>query len=483
MIRDYILSHKSLFYKRSVLDMGAGSGILALTASKFSDKVLAVDINKRAVSNLRGKGFQVRCSDLFSNVKSKFDIILFNAPYLPKQEGEPDDIALSVSGGKHGYEIIERFLSGLNSHLNDEGFALLLFSSLTDRSKVDSLIFNFGFSFSLESEKKFDFETLFLYKIVKQDFLKDKNIKFLSFLSEGKRGIVYKVNFRRKDAVVKVGKPGVINNVVSDEAFWLSKVNLLGIGPKLLFAGKSYLVMEFINGISFEEFIKFSSAEDILSVLVKLLKQMFILDFAGIVKEEMNHPQKHILIKHKSPVLIDFERAHFSKKPKNLTQFVQFLTSKRIVELLSIKFSFDPLSLRKFAGNYKKSSLVVEGVDKINFKNIDDGFSSFEKLFKSLFKIKPFSEQVYSLTALIPKGKVLTYGKVAEYLGSKAYRAVGTALHKNPYKEVPCHRVVNSNGYVGGFARGQNNKIKLLKSEGVEVVNKKINLEKFLFKL
>ena len=482
MIRDYILSHKNLFSKKAILDMGTGSGILALTASKFSDNVLAVDINKKAVSKLRGRGFQVKCSDLFSNVKSKFDIILFNAPYLPEQVGEPEEIALSLSGGKQGYEIIERFLSDLNSHLNNNGFSLLLFSSLTNRSKVDSLILHFGFSFSLESKKKFDFETLFLYKIVKQDFLRDKHIKFLSFLSEGKRGIVYKVKFKGNEAAVKVGKPEVINNVVSDEAFWLSKVNYLRIGPKLLFVGKSYLVMDFIDGVSFEKFLKFSSAEDILFVLVNILKQMFFLDSAGIVKEEMNHPQKHILIKHKSPVLIDFERTHFSKKPKNLTQFIQFLTSRGIAKLLSIKFYFNPSSLRKFASDYK-SSLVVEGIDKINLKEVDKNFSFVEKAFKSFFKIKPFSEQVYSLTALIPKGKVLTYGKVAEYLGSKAYRAVGTALHKNPYREVPCHRVVNSNGYVGGFARGQKNKIKFLKSEGVEVVNKKINLEKFLFKL
>lgn len=482
MVRDYILAHKNLFHKKAVLDLGTGSGILASTASKFSDKVLAVDINKKAVSKLKGRNFQVKCSDLFSNVKSKFDIILFNAPYLPEQVGEPEEVALSLSGGKHGYEIIERFLSGLNSHLNDDGFSLLLFSSLTDKSKVDSLILRFGFSFSLESKKKFDFETLFLYRIVKQDFLKNKRVEFLSFLAEGKRGMIYKVKFKGEDAVVKVKRPEIMNNVVSDEAFWLSKVNKFNIGPKLMLVRKSYLIMGFVRGVSFEEFLKKFSAEDVLLVLVKILKQMFILDSAGIVKEEMNHPQKHILINHKSPVLIDFERAHFSKKPKNLTQFVQFLTSKRIVELLSIKFYFNPSSLREFASNYK-SSLVVEGVDRINLKEIDKAFSSVEESFKSLFKIKPFSEQVYSLTALIPKGKVLTYGKIAEYLGSKAYRAVGTALHNNPYREVPCHRVVNSNGYVGGFARGQKNKIKLLKSEGVEVVSKKINLEKFLFKL
>lgn len=482
MITGYILNHKSLFSNKSVLDVGTGSGILALAASKFAGKVLAVDINKNVVSKLKGETFQVKCSDLFSNVESKFDIIMFNAPYLPEQDKESDDISLAVSGGKHGYEIIERFLSNLNSHLKEGGFALLLFSSLTNKNKVDSFISKFGFSYSLEMEKRFDFETLFLYKIVKQDFLKDKEIKFLSFLSEGKRGLVYDVKFKGRPAVVKVKKRGVINDVVSDEAFWLSKANSLSIGPKILLVKKSYLIMDFVQGVSFKEFLKSYSAKDVLSVLIKLLKQMFILDYAGIVKEEMTHPQKHIIIRSNSPILIDFERAHFSSKPKNVTQFIQFLTSKRITELLSIKFYFSPSSLRKFASDYK-SSLVVGGGDKINHKEVDEKFSSIGNSFKSFFKIKPFSEQVYSLTALIPKGKVLTYEKVAEYLGSKAYRAVGTALHKNPYKEVPCHRVVNSDGYVGGFAHGQTSKIKLLMSEGVRTVNKKIDLNKFLFKL
>ena len=81
-----------------------------------------------------------------------------------------------------------------------------------------------------------------------------------------------------------------------------------------------------------------------------------------------------------------------------------------------------------------------------------------------------FQKRVYEFCKKIPKGKVSTYKLVAKVLRSKAYRAVGNALNKNPYApKVPCHRVVMSNGSIGGFARGSLEKIELLRSEGVNV--------------
>ena len=94
-----------------------------------------------------------------------------------------------------------------------------------------------------------------------------------------------------------------------------------------------------------------------------------------------------------------------------------------------------------------------------------------------------FQDKVYNLCKKVPKGKVTTYKEIAEALGTKAYRAVGTALNKNPYApKVPCHRVVNSDGFIGGFASGVSKKIRLLMKEGVEVMNKRIDLRKFLFR-
>ncbi len=97
---------------------------------------------------------------------------------------------------------------------------------------------------------------------------------------------------------------------------------------------------------------------------------------------------------------------------------------------------------------------------------------------------KTFNEKCYSLLKKVPKGKVTTYGEIAKALGGKAYQAVGNAMNKNPYApKVPCHRVVNSDGSIGGFAFGVSEKVKILKSEGVDVIDGKIvEFEKKLFK-
>ena len=97
--------------------------------------------------------------------------------------------------------------------------------------------------------------------------------------------------------------------------------------------------------------------------------------------------------------------------------------------------------------------------------------------------MKTFNERVYDKLRLVPKGKVTTYGELAKSINSKAYRAVGRVMNKNPYApKVPCHRVINSNGSTGGFASGVKDKIKLLEKEGIEVKNNKIDLKKYLFK-
>ena len=95
---------------------------------------------------------------------------------------------------------------------------------------------------------------------------------------------------------------------------------------------------------------------------------------------------------------------------------------------------------------------------------------------------KSFYEKCYSLLKKVPKGKVTTYMKIARALGTGACRAVGNAMNKNPYApEVPCHRVVKSNGEIGGFASGTGKKIEMLRKEGIEIKNNRIeNLEKYV---
>lgn len=95
-----------------------------------------------------------------------------------------------------------------------------------------------------------------------------------------------------------------------------------------------------------------------------------------------------------------------------------------------------------------------------------------------------FTERCYRLIADIPAGKVTTYKLVAEALGSRAYRAVGTAMKRNPCApQVPCHRVINSDGRVGLYARGASRKTALLKAEGIIIKNGFVcNLAEVLWK-
>ena len=88
-----------------------------------------------------------------------------------------------------------------------------------------------------------------------------------------------------------------------------------------------------------------------------------------------------------------------------------------------------------------------------------------------------FNQKVWALTARIPEGKVTTYREIARRLGTKAYRAVGNALNKNPYAPtVPCHRVVGANGALTGFAHGVAKKRAMLEREGVPISNDRVDL-------
>lgn len=99
-------------------------------------------------------------------------------------------------------------------------------------------------------------------------------------------------------------------------------------------------------------------------------------------------------------------------------------------------------------------------------------------------EVNEFREYFYSLVEQIPEGKVTTYGDLARALGDiRASRAVGKMLNENPRApKVPCHRVVMSDGKIGGFESGIENKIEILNSEGVVVENNKIvDFEDILF--
>ena len=158
LLRKYVLKLAS----GKILDIGTGSGILAEAALKKSKDVLAADIDEKAVNFCKKKGINAIKSDLFLNIKGKFDVIIFNPPYLPKHPEEPKDSALVTTGGEKGSELLERFLKEAKAHLKKKGIILFVCSSLT--GNVEKIMKKYKYKFELLDKEKHFFEELYVYK-------------------------------------------------------------------------------------------------------------------------------------------------------------------------------------------------------------------------------------------------------------------------------------------------------------------------------
>lgn len=153
---------------KRVLDIGSGSGILAQAAINAGAKsVLASDINKESIKLLKKKKIPSIQSDLFSKIKGKFDLIIFNPPYLPQDKREDRESQLITTGGKKGDEIIIKFLRQTLKHLNKNGVILILLSSLTPRKRIILLVKKQNLKKRKIAEKNLFMEKLEVWEITK----------------------------------------------------------------------------------------------------------------------------------------------------------------------------------------------------------------------------------------------------------------------------------------------------------------------------
>jgi len=161
---------------------------------------------------------------------------------------------------------------------------------------------------------------------------------------QGKRGKVYcflniAIKVERQDSKAI--------NRINNEANWLKVLNKHHIGPKLYFSKNNLIITKYIKGPRILDFFKHASQKDKSNITKEILRQCRILDKLHIDKLEMHHPIKHIIIpKNKKPVMIDFERSKYSLKPKNITQFTQFLPK--------LGFNINKEKLKKVLKGYKK---------------------------------------------------------------------------------------------------------------------------------
>lgn len=144
------------------LEIGCGSGIqlqTALNVGVKKENIFAVDINPEAVKYCKKLGFNCIISNLFENVKDKYNIIIFNPPYLPEDKHESRDSKLATTGGKKGGEIINKFLNSVKKYLNIQGKVFLLTSSLTKKINFKE------FQLKILATKKIFFEELYVFEL------------------------------------------------------------------------------------------------------------------------------------------------------------------------------------------------------------------------------------------------------------------------------------------------------------------------------
>jgi release factor glutamine methyltransferase len=169
-----------------VLDLGTGSGLIAILAAKKAKRVVAVDVNPFAVRYTRrnatlnnvGHKVEVREGDLFEPIEANetFDLILFNAPYLPSEEWEERDlVGKAWAGGKTGRNVIDRFISEAPEFLKQGGRILLVQSTLSNVEQSLRMFAGTGFAARVVAEKKVDFETIVVIEARRLDG--DKSIR------------------------------------------------------------------------------------------------------------------------------------------------------------------------------------------------------------------------------------------------------------------------------------------------------------------
>lgn len=165
----YLLEKEVKKYAKDmrVLDMGSGSGIQALGALKSGAKsVLCADIDSQSIRELKKKGLKTIRSDLFSNINGKFDLIVFNPPYLPEDKREDEESRKATTGGKKGDEIILRFLLKAKDYLETDGIILLVVSSLTPKERIAEVIQKKKLVKKIIAKEKLFMEELGVWEII-----------------------------------------------------------------------------------------------------------------------------------------------------------------------------------------------------------------------------------------------------------------------------------------------------------------------------
>jgi release factor glutamine methyltransferase len=167
----------------SVLELGTGSGLIALDCARRGAHVICSDINPFAVRLTRRniernrdflKGsIEVRQGNLFAIPRNSelFDVIIFNPPYLPttKKEKVGGWFDVATDGGRDGLDHTKRFIYGLKNRLSETGRGYFIFSSLSKRTTLEKSLKQGGFHFEICAKRLFEGEELDVYRVTPAD--------------------------------------------------------------------------------------------------------------------------------------------------------------------------------------------------------------------------------------------------------------------------------------------------------------------------
>jgi release factor glutamine methyltransferase len=171
---DTYLLAKNLDIQRrdEVLEIGTGTGLIAVYTAQRTKNVVATDINEHAIkcalkNTISNKTYnlELRQGDLFEPVQGeKFDLILFNTPYLPTSEDEKldDELNDAFDGGLDGRETIDKFIDDVTDYLKEGGRVQLVQSSLSDNDKTLQKLEELGFEAEITAREKCFFEEIVL---------------------------------------------------------------------------------------------------------------------------------------------------------------------------------------------------------------------------------------------------------------------------------------------------------------------------------
>jgi release factor glutamine methyltransferase len=149
------------------LEVGSGSGVVARAMQDAGARVVAVDLNPHAAAATRALGVPVVRGDLMSALRGPFDVVAFNAPYLPSAEDERVEGWLdhAFHGGEGGVEVSERFVRDLARVLAPRGRAYLVVSSTADLDRLRAVVAAEGYTVATAATRRFFFEEVAVWRL------------------------------------------------------------------------------------------------------------------------------------------------------------------------------------------------------------------------------------------------------------------------------------------------------------------------------